>query len=123
MPVPIVRMHVERVAAVALRREHVGEDHESPAPSRVARNARECVLHIGPRAVDEHGVADVDLRVAGAVPSTGATSAPNPARQSVTFMTSMSSRAQPVNGTAPVTPVVLLSGVSTVPVGTAVGDL
>ena len=41
------------------------------------------------------------------------------ARQMVTRVISMSSSAQPVNGTAPVTPVVLFAGVSTTPIGAA----
>ena len=51
--------------------------------------------------------------------STGATSAPNAARQILTRVTSMSSSAQPVNGIDPVTPVVWSKGVSTKPNGLA----
>ncbi len=51
--------------------------------------------------------------------STGATSAPNAARHTITRSTPTSSSAQPVNGIAPVTPVVLSRGVSTKPNGLA----
>ena len=49
--------------------------------------------------------------------STGATSAPKAERHTDTRCTSMSSSAQPVKGTAPVTPVRLFTGVSTTPNG------
>ncbi len=49
--------------------------------------------------------------------STGAVSEPKAARHTDTCVISMSSSAQPVNGMAPVTPVRLSAGVSTVPNG------
>ena len=74
--------------------------------------------YVGPRAIDEHWESDED----SAPPrrssdSTGATSAPNADRQIITRVTSISSSAQPVNGTAPVTPVRRSVGVSTPPRG------
>ncbi len=52
-------------------------------------------------------------------PFAGAASPATAARHRNTFATSTSSSAHPVNGTAPVTPVALLLGVSTTPKGFA----
>ena len=75
---------------------------------------------IRPRAVDEHGEADEDLRRPAAVGIDRRHLRRRTAARHIDHpRTSMSSSAQPVNGTAPVTPVRLSVGVSTMPNGLA----
>ncbi len=65
--VQIERMSEEGELPVAAVRQHVRQDHEAPPRAAVARYVRVGRLHVGPRAFDEHGVAEIDLRGAVAV--------------------------------------------------------
>ena len=62
----VLRVHGELIGAVALVRQHVGQHHEAPAAARREWICRECRLHVGARAVDEHRRPEIHLRCAGA---------------------------------------------------------
>ena len=62
VPIPVLRIHEEQIRPVALRGQHIGQDHESPPGPGVHRHHGIRRLDVGPRAVDEHGEAHEHLR-------------------------------------------------------------
>ena len=59
--IEIEGVRVEREVAHTLIGEHVGQHHEAPAGAVVERRRWADGLHIGPRIVDHHGIAEINL--------------------------------------------------------------
>ncbi len=59
--IAIGRIRMKHEDTVALRRQHVGQDHEAPSRAAAPRIQRERRLHVGPCPVDEDPGADDDL--------------------------------------------------------------
>ena len=110
MPFRVFGDRVQPEHAVALVRQHVGQQQVAPSGAPVERQLRKDLLDVRPRALDEHRVADEDERQASRRP-TGS-------RKIRTRVTSTSSSAQPLTGTDPDTAGAFSAGVSNEPWGT-----